>query len=124
MFNCYAWFGDHPLLKTTYELKEELFEMYNCKSIHQAILHFYNWKAKIPDELPNFHTLANTIESWDVEIFNYFTHTYTNAFVEGINSTIRYIEKQGRGYSFDVLRAKIIYGINHKVTRNNQTEKI
>lgn len=117
LFNRDAWFGDHPLLKTAYELKEELFEMYDCKTRSQALLHFNNWKAKIPNDLPDFQTLASTIESWAIEIFNYFDYPYTNAFVEGINSTIRYIEKQGRGYSFDVLRAKIIYGINHKVER-------
>lgn len=117
LFNRDAWFGDHPLLKKAYELKEELFELYNCETRSQALLHFNNWKCKIPNELSDFQSLANTIESWKIEIFNYFDYRYTNAFVEGINSTIRYIEKQGRGYSFDVLRAKIIYGINHKIEK-------
>ncbi|MDR5588095.1 MULTISPECIES: transposase [Clostridium] len=43
----------------------------------------------------------------------------TNAFIEGINNTIRAIEKQGRGYDFDILRAKTIFFINHKIIKTS-----
>jgi transposase len=110
-----AWFSQFPLLKKAYELKEEFFKIYDCQSRREAIMRFEAWKASIPSSLKMFQTIAETVDNWHTEIFNYFDYRYTNAFVEGINSTIRFIEKQGRGYDFEILRAKIIYCINHKI---------
>ena len=39
---------------------------------------------------------------------------YTNAFVEGLNSVIRAIAQQGRGYDFEVLRGKVLLGVGRK----------
>lgn len=39
-----------------------------------------------------------------------FDAPYTNAFVEGLNSVIRAIAQQGRGYDFEVLRGKVLLG--------------
>ena len=33
----------------------------------------------------------------------------TNAFTESLNSLIRFTNRMGRGYSFEVLRAKILF---------------
>ncbi len=35
---------------------------------------------------------------------------YTSGFVEAANGIGRMIDQQGRGYSFDVLRARLLYG--------------
>jgi hypothetical protein len=40
--------------------------------------------------------------NWDTEIFAYFKHRATNAYVEGLNSVIRKTYRLGRGYSFDI----------------------
>lgn len=74
-------------------------------------------KSSIPDNITGFKEVAKTIDNWHTEIFNYFDYKVTNAFVEGINSTIRAIESQGRGYTFEVLRAKVMFFINHKVEK-------
>jgi len=75
------------------------------------------WRESIPDDMKEFKEVRDTIDRWHREIFNYFDYRITNAFVEGINSTIRAIEKQGRGYAFEVLRAKVMFFINHKVDK-------
>jgi hypothetical protein len=51
--------------------------------------------------------------NWETEIFNYFDHPITNAYTEALNGLIR---RMGRGYSFEALRAKILFteGV-HKV---------
>src|SRR5699024_6789615 len=41
--------------------------------------------------------------------FNYFDKRLTNAYTESINSIIRQVERMGRCYSFDALRAKILF---------------
>ena len=40
---------------------------------------------------------------------NYFDKPLTNAYTESLNNIIRSINRNGRGYSFDVLRAKILF---------------
>lgn len=39
----------------------------------------------------------------------YFDHRITNAFTESLNSLIRVMNRLGRGYSFEALRAKILF---------------
>lgn len=109
-----AWFEQFPSLKTAYILKESLFKLYDCKTQPEAMRCYRKWKESIPEDMTLFKDIAATIDNWFDEIFNYFDYRLTNAYVEGINSTIRAIEKQGRGYDFDVLRAKVMYCINHK----------
>jgi len=50
------------------------------------------------------------------EILNYFDHPVTNAYTESLNSLIRVMDRMGRGYSFEALRAKILFteGAHHK----------
>lgn len=112
-----VWFSKFPELKTAYYLKEEFFKIWDCQSRSEAIMKFNAWKVSVPEtnRLGMFKKLVETVENWHTEIFNYFDNRFTNAFVEGINSTIRFVEKQGRGYHFEILRAKIIYCINHKI---------
>lgn len=105
-----AWFAKFPLLETAYRLKESFREIYASQNKTQAILAYTEWKASIPEEMAIFLEVCKTIDRWHEEIFNYFDHTYTNAFTESCNNLIKCIEKAGRGYSFDVLRAKVLYG--------------
>ncbi len=43
------------------------------------------------------------------EILNYFQHPVTNAYTESLNNLIRVMNRLGRGYSFEALRAKILF---------------
>jgi hypothetical protein len=40
---------------------------------------------------------------------DYFDHPVTNAYTESLNSLIRVMNRLGRGYSFEALRAKILF---------------
>jgi len=42
-------------------------------------------------------------------IMNYFEHPVTNAYTESLNNLIRVMNRIGRGYSFEALRAKILF---------------
>lgn len=119
-----AWFNEIPELKDAYYLKEELFKIYDAPTKSQAFKRYNAWKTSIPEHMTEFKEVAKTIDNWHKEIFNYFDYRVTNAFVEGINSTIRAIEKQGRGYTFEVLRAKVMFFINHKVDKPSYGENV
>lgn len=42
-------------------------------------------------------------------ILNYFNHPLTNAYTESLHSLIRVMNRRVRGYSFEALRAKILF---------------
>ncbi|ANX01679.1 hypothetical protein CSTERLE_08860 [Thermoclostridium stercorarium subsp. leptospartum DSM 9219] len=104
------WFVTFPTLKVAYNLKEGLRDMYLCKTREQAIEYYRQWKSSIPKDMQPFLDIAKIIDNWSTEIFNYFDYFVTNAFTESINNLIKHIEKAGRGYSFEVLRAKVLFG--------------
>jgi len=58
-----------------------------------------------------YENFISTVNEWSKEIFEYFDHpdlARTNAQTESLNRSIRDVARQGRGYSFDVLRKKVI----------------
>ena len=71
--------------------------------------YFDEWKVNAV-KYPLFKEFVDTVENWRTEIFNYFDHNYTNAVTEALNAVCKEIAVVGRGYTFDVLRAKILYG--------------
>lgn len=104
------WTKNHPSLGIAYELKESFFDLWDIDSRQKAYLKYHDWKAKIPKELQTaFEPLTKAMENWEAEIFSYFDHRVTNAYTESLNSLIRVINRIGRGYSFEALRAKILF---------------
>jgi transposase len=69
--------------------------------------------GRLPRPDPGLHQLAPFI-------LNYFEHPVTNAYTESLNSLIRVMNRLGRGYSFEALRAKILFtegAHKHKLSR-------
>jgi hypothetical protein len=104
------WFERHMPLMVAYWLKEGLRDIYKAKDRKEAFEMYYEWETSIPDDMLLFKGVADTINDCKQEVFNYFLHRYTNAYTESINNVIKKVEKVGVGYSFDVLRAKVLYG--------------
>ncbi len=104
------WFAKFPLLESAYRLKESFRDIYNAKTKERAISAYNEWKSSIGEDMSVFLDVCDTIDRWHTEIFNYFDYSYTNAYTESCNNLIKCIEKAGRGYSFEVLRAKVLYG--------------
>jgi transposase len=99
-----------PPLGVAYELKESFFDIWDCNSRQMACFKYKDWKAKIPKNIQSaFEPLTKAFTNWEQEIFAYFDHRITNAYTESLNSLIRVINRLGRGYSFDALRAKILF---------------
>ncbi|EEL78790.1 Transposase TnpA [Bacillus cereus AH1271] len=106
-----AWFERFPELGKAYWLKEGLRDIYKLsKSKEEAIERFDKWVASIPTEFTQFKEAKKTFTNNKKEIFNYFDNQYTNAYTESVNNIIKSVEKAGKGYSFEVLRAKVLYG--------------
>lgn len=108
-----TWFEEFPELGIAYWLKETLRDIYiESADRYEAFQRYYEWECRIPDDFKAFKDLQKTYNNNKQEIFNYFLQPYTNAYTESVNNIIKSIEKAGKGYSYEVLRAKVLYGTN------------
>lgn len=56
--------------------------------------------------------------NWDKQIFDYGpAQRNTNAFTESINRSMRDLNRDARGMSFEMFRAKTLFSLEHKVTK-------
>jgi len=74
-------------------------------------MHLYaQWKKALPKRLVRFYKpLLTAMDNWPEEIFAYFDHRYTNATTEALNGLIKTMNRNGRGYQFRTLRAKMLF---------------
>src|SRR5690625_2032391 len=121
-----VWTDMFPLLGQAYELKEQFFDIYEAKSVNEAYELYQNWLSNIPKELMiNFEDLIKAMSNWEEEIFNYFNSPITNAYTESLNRLIKTINHIGRGYSFEALRAKILFTQGYrKVKRKKKFKEV
>lgn len=107
-----GWLGTFPRLKAVYCLKEEFYDIYAAHTEEEAFDRFFAWQDRVMASCvyDDYLDFLLTIERWGDQIFAYFRHRYTGGFVEAANGIGRVIDRQGRGYSFEVLRARMLYG--------------
>lgn len=68
------------------------------------------WQANIPAEwAATFKDLASAVRNWHDAIFAYFEQPITNASTESSNRVAKDMNHMDRGYSFKVLRARMLY---------------
>jgi transposase len=105
-----VWRTRHPELGEAYRLKEGFYAIYDAEDKHDAVDRYIKWAASIPQPLKAaFSPITTAWRSWHDPILNYFDHPITNAYTESLNSLIRVMDRLGRGYSFEALRAKILF---------------
>jgi transposase len=106
-----SWFKLFPLLKTAHELKEGFYNIWDeCDTRQKAEAAYAEWEAKIPAELTSaFKPVVTAVKNWRTEIFAYFDHRATNATTEALNGLTKVVARNGRGYSFRAIRAKMLY---------------
>lgn len=105
-----VWTKNYPVIGEAYRLKEQFFGIYDAKSRAEALWNYNGWKQSIPSEVEEyFLPVVTAWKNWNEEILAYFEHRVTNAFTESLNNLIRVMNRLGRGYSFEALRAKILF---------------
>ncbi|MFY9293305.1 MAG: ISL3 family transposase [Methylorubrum rhodinum] len=120
-----ALFVEFPELRRAYDIKEGYYEIYDATSKAEANEKMEWWLASLPKEYERpFKQSRDALNNWRPYILNYWDHTYTNAYVEGLNKLIRKMNLQGVGYDLETLRAKallkhgnIVYEISEGLTR-------
>ncbi len=105
-----SWTNNYPALGAAYRVKEDFFGIYDAMTVQDAMLRFKAWELNLtPDIKDAFHPLTRAVNNWMPEIMAYFDHPVTNAYTESLNNLIRVMNRLGRGYSFEALRAKILF---------------
>jgi transposase len=119
------WQLRHPALRDAYLLKEEFFTIYDSESRVAAKQHFERWAAAIPDSAKTaFSPILTAWKNWEEPILAYFDHPITNAYTESLNNLIRLMNRLGRGYSFEALRAKILFTEGLRKTSRPKFERL
>lgn len=110
-FTMDGWVKNYPLLGEAYRLKEAFYGVYEQATSRQdAEARWASWHRSVPQELmPHFGDLVRAVMNWEPHVFAYFDHPVTNAYTESLNNLIRVMNRLGRGYSFEALRAKILF---------------
>lgn len=108
--NLDGWTKNYPALGEAYRLKEGFYGIYEAGTPEEAMRRYEAWYRGISTEIrPYFADLIRAFTNWQPFILNYFKHPVTNAYTESLNSLIRVMNRLGRGYSFEALRAKILF---------------
>jgi hypothetical protein len=110
-----AAFDGHPRMKRAYRARNQFRKIFALKSRQAADAALREWEESLhPSIAPAFEGVTRALENWRTEILNFFTARYTNGRVEGLNRAIQQIQAEGAGYSFEALRAKVIYGLERR----------
>jgi transposase len=116
-----GWIKNYDELGLAYRLKEDFFKIYDAQSPDEAQGRYLHWKSQITPEIePAFHDLVRAWDNWTPWILGYFDHPITNAYTESLNNLIRVMNRLGRGYSFEALRAKILFSEGAHKRKNSR----
>lgn len=112
-FTMETWLSEFPELAAAYAAKEAFYAIYDCPDRSTAEAAYDAWdKSLTPTMRVAFKELLSATRNWHREVFNYFDHRVTNAYTEAINGLVKIANRAGRGYSFDVLRARMLLSRN------------
>lgn len=104
------WGGLFPALLTAYKVKEQFFGIYDHSCKVDAEVAAREWEKQIPEDIAwAFKDTRTALNNWWAEIFNIYEYPVTNAYTESVNRLAKDINRMGRGYSLEVVRARLLY---------------
>jgi transposase len=116
-------FKNNPLLSDAWHTKEGFYDIWDAGTRKEAERLFAEWRKNIPESVKEeFEKVAATVDDWKTEIFAYFDYPYTNALTEGINGIVKIVNRGGRGYTFENIRAKALKMVPIGDTRKAKRE--
>lgn len=101
-----------PALAEAYDFKESFYQIYDEQDKASAMRAFEAWENSLPSTgLDMFRSLAKTVHNHYEDIFAYWDSPsqITNAYTECLNGLIKVSNRMGRGYSYEIIRAKTLY---------------
>lgn len=112
-YNLDMWLDNEPELAIAYRLKEAFYEIYDSASKEDAAKKLDDWRSSVPARMrktkKDFKPLMTCTANWREEMLAYFDHPISNGYTEALNGVAKVINRAGRGYSFKVLRARLLF---------------
>lgn len=103
------WFKLFPILADAYWTKERYCDLYLCASPAEAEAYYKDWLATLPPSVAlAYKTKCAIPRRWMPMVLAYFEEPYTTGYVESVNRFLDDLQRDGRGYSFEVIRAKLM----------------
>lgn len=104
------WSERFPAIGMAYGIKESFHDIYNQPTKIDAMKAAKEWDASIPDEIAwAFRETRGALSGWWDEIFHWYDYPITNGYTESVNNLAKGMNRMGRGYSFEVIRARLLY---------------
>jgi len=102
-------------LNNAYWIKEGLRDVYACQNKYDANQKYFDWEQLVKGlhlmtPVPEMVGIQKMINRMRKEVFAFFDGRYTNAYAESFNSIVKEIVRVGKGYRFESLRGKVLYG--------------
>jgi transposase len=108
---------EFPLLRAGYELKNAGLDILSRhKSPEQTEVSLDSWQAMAKKSMARkfFTPVINFIRNWRSEIIGYAEHNLSNARTESKVGLLKMRNRSGRGISFEVIRAIMIWSSAHR----------
>lgn len=100
---------NHPTLADAHVTKELFRSILLAGSAEEGAERYDEWKRLIPQCVEGaFSELVQKCDDWKTEFLAYIETGVTNAYTESLNNAVRILTRIGRGYSFEVMRAKLL----------------
>lgn len=111
-FALQMWLDNEPDIGEAYRLKEAFYGIYDAESHDDGAARLDAWRASIPAKFKvkkGFAPLMTATRNWREEMLAVFEYPITNGYTEALNGVAKVINRSGRGYSFEVLRARLLF---------------
>ena len=121
---------EFPEIEMAWETKEKFVDCWDHQNKEDAAKAFHEWAITVPEPMkPFFKEALSAWHNRQDDVLNYFDKRVTNAYTESINRLAKSINRMGRGYSLEVVRARMLYDEKAlkkgaMVERTKVTEKI
>lgn len=120
------WTEMFPALGAAYKAKEAFHDIYTHETKEDAQKAAQEWLQSVDKDVAwAFRETKGALQSWWTEIFNHYDFPTSNAYTESINNIAKGMNRMGRGYSFDVIRARLLFDDDaRKDTRSTIRKKV
>jgi transposase len=113
-FGLGMWLDNEPAVKVAYDLKEAFYDIYDAPTKGEAAERLDAWRESVPAAMKkgkkSFAPLITATKNWREEMLAFFDYPISNGYTEALNGVAKVVNRQGRGYSFEVLRARVLFG--------------
>lgn len=117
------WTNTLPTLGKAYRLKESYYDIFDLTDRAEAAEAYRKWELEMPDDMrPAFKALTTAMRNWHKEVFAIIEFGVSNAVVETLNGITKIMNRNGRGYSFRAIRAKMLFNKHAQWTEERRVE--